>query len=58
VPGVHGRGSAKVDTGIAPLLRELDLRADAVRVGQRCTTPDPVGDLTAVVAQPAGEFCE
>jgi C4-dicarboxylate-specific signal transduction histidine kinase len=34
VPGVHGRGSAKVDTGIAPLLRELDRRADAVRVGQ------------------------
>ena len=41
VPGVHGRGSAKVDTGIAPLLRELDRRADAVRVGQRCTTLDP-----------------
>src|SRR5260221_249685 len=37
VPGVHGRGSAKVDTGIAPLLRELD------RCGarQRCTTLDP-----------------
>jgi hypothetical protein len=57
VSGVYGRGSAKVDTGIAPLLRELE-RADAVRVGQRCSTLDPVGDLTAVVAQPAGEFCE
>jgi hypothetical protein len=33
--------SAKVDIGIAPLLRELDRRADAVRVGQRCTTLDP-----------------
>ena len=40
-PGVHGRRSAKVDTGNAPLLRELDRRADAVRVGQRCTALDP-----------------
>ena len=55
---VHGRGSAKVDTVIDPLLRELDRRADAVRVGQRCTTLDPVGDATAVVAQPVGEFRE
>jgi hypothetical protein len=38
VRGVHGRGSAKVDTGIAC---ELHRRADAVRVGQRCTTLDP-----------------
>ena len=41
VPGAHGRGAAKVDTGIAPLLSELDRRADAVRVGQRCTALDP-----------------
>jgi hypothetical protein len=38
VPGVHRRGSAKVDAGIARLWCELDRRADAVRVGQRCTT--------------------
>ena len=55
---VHGRGSAEVDTVIDPLLRELDRRADAVRVGQRRTTLDPVADATAVVAQPAGEFRE
>jgi len=48
----HG---AKVDAGIDPLLRELDRRAYAVRLGQRC---NPVDDLTAVVAQPAGKFRE
>ena len=30
---VHGRGSAEVDTVIDALLRELDRRADEVRVG-------------------------
>ena len=50
--------ATEVDAVIDPLLRELDRGADAVRVGQRCTMPGPVGDLTAVVAQPAGEFCE
>ena len=50
--------ATEVDTAIDPLLRELDRRADAVRVGQRCTMLDPVGDATAVVAQPAGEFRE
>ena len=53
-----GRGSAEVDTVIDLLLRDLDRRADAVRVGQRCTTLARVGDATAVVAQPAGEFRE
>ena len=46
----------------SPTNRAVSIRprmfSDAVRVGQRCTTPDPVGDLTAVVAQPAGEFWE
>ena len=55
MPGVHRRGSAKVDTGIAPLLRELDRRADARRSAVHYLDP---ADLTAVVAQPAGEFCE
>ena len=47
---------AKVDTGIAPLLRELDRRADAVR--RSAVYYARSGDLTAVVAQPAGEFCK
>ena len=46
----------------SPTNRAVSIRSlmfsDAVRVGQRCTMPDPVGDLTAVVAEPAGEFCE
>jgi hypothetical protein len=43
--------AVKVDAGIAPLLRELDRRADAVRDARS-------GDLSAVVVQPAGEFCK
>jgi hypothetical protein len=39
-------------------LRELNRRADPARVGQGCTTLDPIDDLTAIIAQPAGEFCE
>ena len=53
---VHGRGSAEVDTVIDPLLRELDRRADEVRLGHTALDDLPCLPNEAPTELPSGDL--